>query len=63
MHNLYILTALFRFLLEVALIYKADSMLSEDTPIAFKRIDPDQLSFLRPKFIEKFFRDTSDSLV
>jgi hypothetical protein len=63
MHDFYILTALFRFLLEVAMIYKIYSMLSKDTPIPFKRIDPDQLSFLRPKFIEKFFRDASDRLV
>jgi hypothetical protein len=63
MHDFYILTAFSRFLLEVVMIYKIDSMLSEDTPIPLKRIYPHQLSFLRPKFIEKFFRDTSDGLV
>jgi hypothetical protein len=63
MHDLYILTPLSRFLLEVGMIYKIDSMLSEDASIPLKRIYPDQLSFLRPKFIEKFFRDTSNSLV
>lgn len=63
MHDLYILTVLCRFLLEVVMINKIDSMLSEDAPIPLKRIYPNQLSFLKPKFIEKFFRDTSDSLV
>ena len=63
MHDLYIVTLLSRFLIEVVMIYKINGMLSEDTPISLKRIYPDKLSFLRPKLIEKFFRDTSDSLV
>jgi len=63
MHNFYIFASLAAFIVEVVVINKIDSMLTEYTPVAFLRIDSNKFGFLITELVKKFFAYTSESLI